>query len=249
MKIEELENTTNKQNGNLIQFIINLQKFSAAGQIFSDFTHELNNIVGAMLGYAQIAKMTNEENDKRKCIEIVISCSEKVKMINNNILAYIRRNPQDICEVDINFIIKQSISLTTKIFDRKGIKIIFEQGSIPIVNLKLGLFQQAFLNLLLDIKKKSLSGNELNVATGFNKEQKLIEIGLRNDSCDIIDKKCYGKIIHFKDIFGDIDILEDFTDGFEAEIAYWILEKEIGGGLIVNKNKENGSGYIIKIPA
>ena len=247
MIIKQIGNNIKEGDGSLVNYIINLQKFAVAGHMFSDLTHELNNIVGAMLGFAQIAKMTNEENDIKKCFEVVISCSEKAKSLNTNMLSYLGRNSQDVGDVDINFIIQQSISLACKGFDRKGIRVIFEPKSIPIIKLKLGLFQHAFLNLLLDIKKNISPGKEVKVVTGFNKEQNLIEIALSNGDCDISAKKCFEKIRSFQDIFNIIDNFEDVANGIEAEVAYWILVKEIGGELIIDRNSGNGLNYIIKL--
>ena len=125
MYLNQRETEVNEKSGNLANFIINLQRYAVAGQMFSDITHELNNIVGAMLGFAQIAKMTNNENDIKKCFEVIISCSEKAKQMNNSMLSYLQTTSRDEREVDINTIIYQSISLLNKEFERKGIKFVF----------------------------------------------------------------------------------------------------------------------------
>jgi len=248
MNDKKIKPEIKEQNWSLVNYIIHLQRFAAAGLIFSDITHELNNIIGAMLGFAQIAKMTNNEKDIRKCFDVVISCSEKAKRINSNMLSYLKNSPIDECLADINSVIQQSISLASKGFDRKGIKILFESKSIPLVRLKLGLFQHAFLNLLLDIKRNISPGEELKVTTSFKEMEKLIEVDLCNGPGDITCRNSFENLGFFQDIFNNIMEINDSYKKLEVSIAYWIFKREIGGDIVISKNDKGGTGYIIKIP-
>ena len=237
-----------QKNGNLTDYIIHLQKFAIAGQIFSDITHEFNNIVGAMLGFTQIAKMTNDEKDIKKCFEVIISCSEKAKEMNSNILFYLQSNPKDENLVDVNSIIQQSITLVKKGFDKKGIEIRFKSERIPLIKLRVGFFQHAFLNLLLDAKRSIPPGGELNVAASFSEREKNVEIFLKSISWDKSYKNNFKDIESFYDIFQRVDGANGSNKVTEAGIAYLLLNKEIGGGVELVKNDETGTGYLIKIP-
>ena len=238
-----------QQNGNLEDYIIHLQKFAIAGLMFSDITHEFNNVVGAMLGFTQIAKMTNDEKDIKKSFEVVISCSEKLKEINKSILSYLQSNPRDENIVDFNSVIQQSITLVKKGFDRKGIEIRFESKRIPLIKLRVGFFQHAFLNLLLDAKRSISPGGELKVVTSFNEIQKNVEICLNSIDWDINYKNKFEGIKSFNDIFQRLECFNGYNKTAEAEVAYLVLKKEIGGDVSLVKSDETGTGFIVKIPA
>ena len=237
-----------QQNGNLEDYIIHLQKFALAGLMFSDITHEFNNVVGAMLGFTQIAKMTNDEKDIKKSFEVVISCSEKLKEMNKSILSYLQSNPMDENIVDLNSVIQQSITLVKKGFDRKGIEIRFESKKIPLIKLRVGFFQHAFLNLLLDAKRSISPGGELKMTASFSERQKFVEIYLKSISWDTSYKNDFKDVESFDDIFQRLDGANGFNKAAEAGIAYLLLKKEIGGDITLVKNDETGTGYVIKIP-
>ena len=247
MLANQIEIQVKEKNGSLVDFIINLQRYAVAGQMFSDITHELNNIVGAMLGFAQIAKMTNKENDIKKCFEVIISCSEKAKQINNSMLSYLQANSKDEREADINTIIYQSISLANKGFYRKGIKVSFLPGSIPIIKLRIGLFQHAFLNLLLDVKKNISNGKELKITTEHNEKEKQIEINLRNSTFLADCRTRAERLESFQDIFNSFENPDGLNKDINVRIASWIVNKEIGGE-VLNSGEEKVTGYKIKIP-
>ena len=247
MYLNQRETEVNEKSGNLANFIINLQRYAVAGQMFSDITHELNNIVGAMLGFAQIAKMTNNENDIKKCFEVVISCSEKAKQMNNSMLSYLQTTSRDEREVDINTIIHQSISLLNKGFERKGIKVCFLPGSIPIIKLKIGLFQHAFLNLLLDVKKNISTGEELKITTNFKEKEKRIEINLWDGICISNCKISFEHFESFRELINSLSNHNGFNKDIDLRIASWIIKREIGGDVLANGEKKR-TGYKIKIP-
>lgn len=247
MFANQIETQVNDKNWNLANFIINLQRYAVAGQMFSDITHELNNIVGAMLGFAQIAKMTNNENDIKKCFEVIISCSEKAKHMNNSMLSYLQATSKDEREADINTIIYQSISLANKGFVRKGIKVSFLPGSIPIIKLRIGLFQHALLNLLLDVKKNISTGEELKITTEYNEKEKRIEINLWKATCITDCKISFESFESFQDLFNSLSNPNGLNKDVDVRIASWIVKKEIGGDVLTN-GEEKRTGYKIKIP-
>ncbi len=247
MYLNQIETEVTEKNGSFANFIINLQRYAVAGQMFSDITHELNNIVGAMLGFAQIAKMTNNENDIKKCFEVIISCSEKAKQMNNSMLSYLQTASRDEREADINTIIYQSISLLNKGFDRKGIKVCFLPGNIPIIKLKIGFFQHALLNLLLDVKKNISIGEEFKIATMYKEKEKHIEINLWNGTCLSNCKISFEQFESFSELINNLSNLNGLNKDIDVRIASWIINREIGGNVMAN-GEEKRTGYKIQIP-
>ena len=88
------------------------QKMEAIGTLAGGIAHDFNNILGAILGYAQLAGMDLSENSKsHRHIEQILKASDRAKSLVGQILAFSRENKPEKFPVDIGIIVKEALKL------------------------------------------------------------------------------------------------------------------------------------------
>jgi len=88
------------------------QKMESIGTLAGGIAHDFNNILGAILGYAQLAGMDLSENSKsHRHIEQILKASDRAKSLVGQILAFSRENKLEKFPVDIGIIVKEALKL------------------------------------------------------------------------------------------------------------------------------------------
>jgi len=88
------------------------QKMESIGTLAGGIAHDFNNILGAILGYAQLAGMDLPENSKsHRHIEQILKASDRAKSLVGQILAFSRENKLEKIPVDIGIIVKEALKL------------------------------------------------------------------------------------------------------------------------------------------
>jgi len=92
--------------------LLQAQKMEAIGTLAGGIAHDFNNILGAILGYAQLAEMDIPENNKAKGhMKQILSASERAKGLVGQILAFSRQSSPKRIPVDIGVIVKEASKL------------------------------------------------------------------------------------------------------------------------------------------
>jgi PAS domain S-box-containing protein len=88
------------------------QKMEAIGTLAGGIAHDFNNILGAILGYSELA-MTQFSQDQRlkSYLEEVVTAGNRAKELVKQILAFSRRSDQEREAVDLNVIVREALKL------------------------------------------------------------------------------------------------------------------------------------------
>lgn len=88
------------------------EKFQALGQMASGVAHDFNNILSAIMGYAEMAQYDiPEENRSRRSIEQVLKASNRAKDLVKQILAFSRESEQELRPIQVHHIVKEALKL------------------------------------------------------------------------------------------------------------------------------------------
>ena len=105
-------NQTRKAKERLETQLLQAQKMEAIGTLAGGIAHDFNNILGAILGYAQLAEMAiPDENKAQGYIKQILSASERAKGLVGQILAFSRQSSPKRIPVDIGVIVKEASKL------------------------------------------------------------------------------------------------------------------------------------------
>jgi signal transduction histidine kinase len=84
------------------------QKMEAIGTLASGIAHDFNNILGAVIGYAEIALLHSPIGSKsRKSIEMVLSAGGRARDLVNQILAFSRQSEEERKPVQTDHILQE----------------------------------------------------------------------------------------------------------------------------------------------
>jgi signal transduction histidine kinase/DNA-binding response OmpR family regulator len=103
-RIEEAE----AERIELQQHLQRSQKLEALGTLAAGIAHDFNNILGAMIGYAELALLNIPEGSKsRDSIGMVLTAGERAKDLVKHILAFSRQSDEERKPVQVTHIVKE----------------------------------------------------------------------------------------------------------------------------------------------
>jgi signal transduction histidine kinase len=88
------------------------QKMEAIGTLSGGIAHDFNNILGAIIGYTEIAAIYAKDNRKvTESLAKVLKASERARDLVNQILSFSRQTKDERKPIEIGLIIKESLKL------------------------------------------------------------------------------------------------------------------------------------------
>ncbi|MCX5855515.1 MAG: PAS domain S-box protein [Deltaproteobacteria bacterium] len=87
------------------------QKMEAIGTLAGGVAHDFNNILGAMIGYTEIAQLHAHTEKQKYYLEQVLRASDRAKNLVNQILAFSRQQEQERKPVLVAPIVKEGLKL------------------------------------------------------------------------------------------------------------------------------------------
>ncbi|MFC1554903.1 response regulator [candidate division KSB1 bacterium] len=160
--ITELKQTEEERK-NLKEQLIQSQKLESIGRLAGGIAHEFNNTLTGIMGYAEILKMRYEGIDEggTQAAETIINGAERAAHLTQQLLGFARGGKYNPVPLDINSLIKDTINVTEKSFNKNlYIKYNFEKN-INYFNGDRNQIQQVLTNLILNAKDSMLDGGGL----------------------------------------------------------------------------------------
>ncbi|MCA1990246.1 MAG: PAS domain S-box protein [Desulfarculus sp.] len=88
------------------------QKMEAIGTLAGGIAHDFNNILGAIMGYAELALQTAQEGgDNRQELEQVLQATERARNLVKQILTFSRKAESDLRPLNLNQSVRQVLNL------------------------------------------------------------------------------------------------------------------------------------------
>ncbi len=231
------------------QELIQSSKMAAMGQLAAGISHELNQPLTGIKGFAQAVLMDLEkESPFRKDLNKIVAQVDRMDMIIKNVRFFARKSDFNNIELDINQVILNSLMLLSQQFKVHNIRVIQELSpDIPKIQGDPNQLQQVFLNIISNARDAILGlnrpeGGEIRVRTSLSQDKKHIEINFQDTGCGIPD----GNLQH---IFSPFFTTKspDKGMGLGLSIAYRIIENH--QGKIEFKSKEGqGTTFNIVFP-
>jgi PAS domain S-box-containing protein len=88
------------------------QKMEAIGTLAGGIAHDFNNILGAILGYGELAhQLSAEGSPSRRYLDNVMHAAERAQMLIERILGFSRSGLGDRAPVNVQFVIEETLEL------------------------------------------------------------------------------------------------------------------------------------------
>jgi len=85
------------------------QKMEAIGTMAGGVAHDFNNILGAIIGYAEMAMEEDQNNTRKKYLQETLNGAERAKDLVKQILTFSRKDSQEKKLLNINLLLKEAV--------------------------------------------------------------------------------------------------------------------------------------------
>lgn len=232
--------------------ILASEKLAAVGQLASGIAHELNNIIGAMSGYAQLAKASGTQQALEKLADTVIESSARAAEIAENLLGFARPREPRRERARIDRPIDAALQLAASDFEKWDIQVSRSYApSQPQLLIDVGMFQQVFLNLFINAVHAMPGGGRLSITVRHEKgqpgERGHVVVLVSDTGCGISHEdlpRIFEPFFTTKQLEGDEGIR---GTGLGLHVSRSIIEAH-GGTITAESRLGEGTTMVIRVP-
>ncbi len=140
--------------------LVQSEKLATLGQLISGIAHELNNPLGVVMGFSEMAVRQNVEPRIAGYLEKVYQSAKRASAVVQNFLKFARKHETALGNVRLNDVAESVIRLMEHQFKVQGVAISLDsEAGLPEVMGDFQELQQVFVNLLTNALQ-SLEGRE-----------------------------------------------------------------------------------------
>lgn len=233
------------------------QKMDAIGQLAGGVAHDFNNMLGGIMGAAELLKRSRNLGEKdKKYVDMVMGASERAADLTAKLSAFGRKGKTESKAVDIDTVVSNTLGIVQQTFN-KNIKIttVMEASETIVMGDLTGL-QNALLNLCINASQAMPDGGNLTI-TIRNRQ-------LGNEYCNTLPFAIEpGKYVdlevtdtgfgvdddHVKHIFEPFFTTKEVGKGTGLGLAsvYGMIE-EHRGAITVSSKKGHGTTFHLMLP-
>jgi len=217
--------------------LLHIEKLSSIGQISAGLAHELKNPVTTLKMLFQDLRRQPDITDED--IDVINDEIEKIDRILSRFLDFAKQKRFNLSTVHLDTLIEHVLGLAS--FDIKSHKIIIrkeEMGHLPPVNIDASLFEQVFLNLLINSIEAMPGGGEIRVYGRY--DENYVDVMILDRGGGIPSD------IKMK-VFEPFFTTKTNGTGLGLSIAYNIV-KEHGGRIFFDSNEGEGTVFTVRLP-
>jgi len=131
-------------------------KLSSIGLMAAGVAHEVNTPLAVISSYAQmLSKQVQGDEKKAALLEKITRQTFRASEIVNNLLNFSRTSGAEFGDVDVNKVVRDTLSLLEHQFNTAHVEVQAELcDQLPFIYGSTGRLQQVFLNLFLNAKTR-----------------------------------------------------------------------------------------------
>lgn len=133
------------------------------GRLAGGIAHDFNNILTGIMGYAEMLKMQFEDSttSEGKAVDVILRSAERAADLTQQLLGFARGGKYNPVPIKINDVIKETINVSEKIFE-KNIRVNYEfEENINTVEADKNQMGQVLTNIIINAKDSMPNGGEI----------------------------------------------------------------------------------------
>ena len=213
------------------------------GQLAAGIAHELNNPLGDILGFAQLAaKHPDMPEAAHADLKRIVKCCLYAREIIKKILFFSRQMPPRKSNVNLNNLIEEWMDVIDVLCQKKGIEILLTlDRRLPEITGDPFQLNQVLVNLVNNAVDAMPAGGRLTIKTRGVKGRVYLEV---RDTGFGMDKETLKQV--FMPFFSTKDV--DRGTGLGLSVVHGIVEAH-GGSVKAYSHEGKGSTFEIALPA
>jgi PAS domain S-box-containing protein len=223
--------------------LVQAEKLSSIGLLAAGVAHEVNTPLAVIATQVQMLMRQMPGDDPRaRTLDKIIKQAFRASEIVNNLLKFSRVSGSEYAELDLNRVIRETLSLADPMLRAAKISVSTQLGSsLPPVYGNSGKLQQVFMNLILNARDAMPRGGELTIATECENSSVQVEV---SDNGVGIPPDHLGKIF---DPFFTTKATSRGT-GLGLAVTYGII-REHSGKIEVESAVGRGTSFRLEFPS
>lgn len=141
------------------------QKMDAIGQLAGGVAHDFNNMLGGIIGSAELIKMKVDSQEVDSYLNMIIKASKRAGYLTKQLLSFSRKGDKSSSNINLEEVINETVNLLSRTID-KSISISVEKNADDsnIIGDD-SLLQNCFMNIGINASHAMPDGGELTFST------------------------------------------------------------------------------------
>ena len=163
---------------NLEDQLMQAEKLSSIGLLAAGVAHEVNTPLAVIASQAQmLLRQVPPDNAQAATLEKIVKQAFRASEIVNHLLKFSRVSGSELAELDLNKVIRETVSLLDPMLRAAKISLNTElEPLLPPVSGNYGKLQQVFMNLIMNAHDALPQGGEITLATGVKNSAIYVEV-------------------------------------------------------------------------
>ncbi|MBN2378559.1 hypothetical protein JXM67_01995 [candidate division WOR-3 bacterium] len=217
-------------------------RLATIGQLGAGVAHELNEPLGAILGFAQLAAKTESLPEQaRKDIGKIENAAFHAREVVKKLLIFARQMPTNKTLVNLNRIVEEGLYFLESRCVKEGVKLVRDLADeLPEITADPAQLNQVLVNLVVNALQASSSGDKLTIRT--KRDENSIHLVVE-DTGEGMNEEVQRQI--FVPFFTTKEI--GHGTGLGLPVVHGIVSSH-GGIIEVESKVSKGSRFTIKLP-
>ncbi len=233
---------TGEERSRLQEQLRHADRLATIGQLAAGVAHELNEPLGNVLGFAQLAARARRvAPEVRADLEKIVAASLHAREVVRKLVLFARQAPPIKTAVDLNQVVENGLYFLEARCAKQGIRLVRELGrDLPMVVADPSQLQQVLVNLVVNAIQAMPEGGRLALRTRASRDSvHLVVIDTGVGMAADVKAKIFLPFFTTKDV--------DQGTGLGLSVVHGIVTAH-GGSIEVESEPGRGSRFEIRLP-
>jgi signal transduction histidine kinase len=239
----ELEKTVETLKNTQAQ-LIQSEKLSGIGEFVAGVTHELNNPLSAVMGFAEMLKDTEVDTKHRRYLDMIHKSAQRCQKIVQSLLSFARKHQPERKPVSVNSLVEVVLEIVQYQLRTSNIEVTTQlDPNLPVVFADAHQIQQVLLNVINNARQ-AVEGHQAHglIKIATEADEANVRIVIHDNGPGIPDE-------NLRRIFDPFFTTKEIGKGtgLGLSLCYGIIREH--GGTITPMNRHGeGATFIIELP-
>ncbi|MBI2923192.1 MAG: PAS domain-containing sensor histidine kinase [Planctomycetes bacterium] len=167
-----------EEQARLQEMLRHADRQATIGQLAAGVAHELNEPLGSILGFAQLArKAAGLPGEAAVDLDRIVAASMHARGIIRQLMTFARQTPPETRPLDLNEVVRDALGFVESGAAKSGVAIVKKLApSLPAVPGDASQLKQVLINLMVNAIQAMPSGGTLTVETGSRGGEALLAV-------------------------------------------------------------------------
>lgn len=226
--------------------LIQSSKLAAVGTFAAGIGHEFNNLLGGMLGYAELGRSTDDSAEKDHALDVIRQACQRGRVITRGLLTFARRSEHRRDVHHLADIIAETLTLVEVDLRKLSITLVRDIEPAPAILCDGGQIAQVLLNLVTNARD-AIGKNGGTITVSLRHCDAFVELSVRDTGEGIPDHVRDRIFEPFVTTKGALGASNTPGTGLGLSVSYGIV-KDHGGDIRFETETGVGTTMIVRLP-